>query len=85
MIYLLIAILFVLVSGLCILVLKYRSDVSFLKDMFKINNDYVKENAQHWDHAIELCERVCKLNGEMLESMDARDRVIERLKNGEGA
>ena len=65
-IYGLLGILFGLVFALLILVLKYRSDVSFLKDMFKINNDYVKECDHKWDKAIKLCEDVCKTNGELL-------------------
>lgn len=65
-IYGLISILFALVIGLLILVLKCRSDISFAKDMFKINNDYVKECEEKWTRAIKLCDDVCKLNERLL-------------------
>lgn len=66
MIYGLLALLFALVIGLFILVLKYRSDVAFLKRMFEINNNYVKECEENWRAAIGLCRKVCERNEELL-------------------
>lgn len=64
-VYGLLAILFALVIALLILVLKYRSDVGFFKDMFKINNDYVKSCDLRWDEAIKLCYKICDYNDEL--------------------
>ena len=75
MIYGLLVFLFVLVIGLYILVLKYRSDVNFFKDMCKINNDYVKECKESWYEAIGLCRKVCEFNEELLN----RDRKSEDI------
>jgi hypothetical protein len=74
-VYGLLGILFALVMGLLILVLKYRSDVAFLKDMFKINNDYVKECEHNWAEAIKLCKDVCETNGHLLELCREDERV----------
>lgn len=75
-VYGLLGILFGLVLALLILVLKYRSDVSFLKDMFKINNEYVEECEEKWNRAIKLCEDVCKTNGDLLILVDELKRKI---------
>lgn len=74
-IYGLLALLFALVIGLYILVLKYRSDVGFLKSMYKINNDYVKECEENWRAAIGLCRKVCEHNEELLNREDKEDHV----------
>ena len=64
-VYGLLGILFGLVLTLLILVIKYRNDVAFLKDMFKINNDYVKECEKDWSMAIGMCRKVCERNEEL--------------------
>ena len=66
-VYGLLGILFALVIALLILVLKYRSDVGFLKDMFKINNDYVKDCAKDWHDALKLCEELCEFNRKLID------------------
>lgn len=73
-VYGLLGILFALVIALLILVLKYRSDVSFLKNMFKINNDYVKEYENDWKRSIKLCEDVCKTNGDLIRYIDEKQQ-----------
>lgn len=55
-IYALIGGLYGAVIFLFILVLKYRSDVNFFKDMCKINNDYIKECKEGWVRTIKLCK-----------------------------
>ena len=69
-IYGMLAILFALVIALFILVLKYRSDVGFLKDMFEVNNGYVKECAEDWSMAIKLCRDVCERNEELCKKVN---------------
>ena len=72
-VYGLLAILFALVIALFILVLKYRCDVAFMKEMYRINNDYVKSCDKNWLRAIKLCEDVCNLNGKLLNQQDKED------------
>ena len=73
-VYGLLGILFALVLALLILVLKYRSDVSFLKDMYAVNNDYVKECDKKWDDTIKLCNDVCRTNGDLLKLIDELEK-----------
>lgn len=67
-VYGLLALLFALVIGLCILVVKYRSD-------YKINNDYVKECEENWSAAIGLCRKVCERNEELVNQYGKEDHV----------
>ena len=65
-VYGLLGILFALVIRLIILVIKYRCDVDFLVDMFKVNNGYVKDCEKSWSEAIKLCKDVCRSNEDIL-------------------
>lgn len=75
MIYGMLALLFALIIGLYILVLMHRSDVSLLKDMFKSNNDYLMEFEKHWLMAIDLCEKVCNINDQLINRDGKEDQV----------
>ena len=77
-VYGLLSLLFSLVLALLILVLNYRSDVSFLKDMFEINNDYVKSCEHKWDDAIKLCKDVCKTNEDLLKYCDGLETRMSK-------
>lgn len=75
MIYGMLALLFALIIGLYILVLNYRSDISLLKNMFEVNNDYLREFEKHWTMAIDLCEKVCNLNEQLINRDGKEDQV----------
>lgn len=77
-VYGLIGILFGLVLGLLVLIIKFRSDVSFLKDMFKINNEYVKECEHDWADAIKLCKDVCRTNEDLQKYCDEMEKRMSK-------
>ena len=73
MIYGMLALLFALVFVLYILVIKCMIDFSIIKDLYKINNEYVKQYSKDWTDAINLCHKICNLNEELIDREDKKE------------
>lgn len=67
MIYGMLALMFALMFVLYILVIKCMIDFSLIKDLYKINNDYVKQYEKDWTDTINLCHKICDLNEELID------------------